>query len=402
MFKKILILIIILLALVAIALGIRIYFTQDNQPSLNGELNEERGGIFGFLNFGGSNETPSFGQGNTDANLNTSSQDRSVILPTLRQITTTPISGATFISTTTVRYVDRGTGHIYDADLLSFSTEKVSNTTIPQVYNALWLKNGNGVLYQQLDNNIIKTTYINLIDPTGTSTAVTKEVVTTFLPDNISHIDISPDQQSVALLSSSSVAVGDPANIGTADFTLTGKEWLLDWIDTQNIFVTSKASAQTPGYGYSYSLSGSVTKELNGIRGLTTNTNSSHTLFSETAGNRISLSSFNRGTGETTPLSPATFPEKCTFVTTGGDYAVCGVPKNIPNTQLPDTWYQGVYSSEDAIGLYNLETTEYTVLHTPELSLDIITPNTSSDNKYLLFVNKKDLTLWTLNLENTF
>ena len=102
-------------------------------------------------------------------------------LPILRQITATPIAGATATTTlvsdtstttllraTMVRYMDRATGNVYDTRVDTMKQTRLSNTTIPKVYEAMWGNGAETVLarYLKEDNATIET-FIGKVLPAG-------------------------------------------------------------------------------------------------------------------------------------------------------------------------------------------------------------------------------------------
>ena len=69
------------------------------------------------------------------------------------------------------------------------------------------------------------------------------------------------------------------------------------------------------------------------------------------------------------------------------------------NNTFPDSWYQGVVSFDDRFILYNLTDLSTRILNETQTPLDVIDPIVGPEDFYLVFINKKDLTLWSLNLE---
>jgi len=408
MIKKILILIIIALVLIPAAVGIYIFFDQNNGGNdVVGELSQDRrGGIFGFLGFGDSSSSNNTTENGVSAgNQNPGDTQRSAFVPTLRQLTQEPVAGATFTGTSTVRYTDRGTGHTFEADLTSYDVQKLSNTTIPKVYRAFWVNDGEGVVYQQLgeQTDTIKTSFIELIDTTGTSTEALKDTVITFLEDNISEIAVSPDTNKITYLKNGLVTIGNPDGTGGSSFKMPGNEWVLEWTSPNALNLTTKASAVVDGYAYTSSLSGNMSKLAGPISGLTTyNPENEWFLWSESSGTSIALFAQNTTTGTTTPIVPKTLPEKCALLQNNTDSVICGVSASMqnPNEMLPDSWYRGVVSLNDQFILYNLSDLSSKILLEPQTPIDIIEPMVGPEDIYLVFINKKDLTLWSLNLED--
>jgi len=395
MIKKILIFTIIILVLIAVALGIQIYLDNNQNPSIARDQTQKPGGIFGFLGFGSDFTTiPDV------AELpNQTDQDRPTFIPTLRKITEDPVAGVTFVGTSTLRYVDRGTGHIYEESVNAYDLSKISNTTIPKIYEATWLVSGKSVIYQQLENGVVKSKLIKILDTNiGTSTDSLREISIEFLPDNIKGLKVAPSTNEFAYLQDNSNTQSLVTINGSGPFFVPGRGWVLDWPSTNTLSLTTKASYQSSGYNYDVTRAGGLSKKLGNISGLTTKSNSSWILYSDFVGT-LGFNSLNRKTSTTTPLTPATLPEKCVFL--AENTALCGSPSNLGGSQYPDVWYQGLVSFDDNIVLYNLEMGESEIIYTPQEPVDIVDPVISSDGQYLMFINKKDLSLWVLNITET-
>src|SRR5258706_5577502 len=90
--------------------------------------------------------TPPSNQNNqtqTEENTGTGGRDQSPTSGKLRKLVSAPVAGFTIISgtTTVVRYLEKDTGHIYDINLQG-SNQRVTNTTIPRVYEAIFANDG--------------------------------------------------------------------------------------------------------------------------------------------------------------------------------------------------------------------------------------------------------------------
>jgi hypothetical protein len=66
------------------------------------------------------------------------------VVSRLRQLTTRPVAGAIF-TPEGIRYVERGTGHVYQIDLVSGGERMVSGTTLQRTIRAIFSPNGNYV-----------------------------------------------------------------------------------------------------------------------------------------------------------------------------------------------------------------------------------------------------------------
>ena len=314
--------------------------------------------------------------------------------------TTTEIIYAT---TTRIRYVEQGSGHIYEYDFASSTERKLTNTTLPKTQEAYFLERGNKVLLRYLDpTNKIVENYLATI-PTS---SVTDNLSGVFLPNNISSISVSPNTSEffyIAKTSSGSVGniYNTQRNTERRVFNSAFSEWLPNWVD-QNIFLTTKANSSYLGSVYTQSLSkNTFSKTFSNIYGLTSlsSPDSSKVLL----GNGVNLSILNTQTNTTLKIADVfTLPEKCIWH--DSRFIICFGQEYIPEGAYPEAWYQGKTFFNDSVLYIDSNTGLYTFLglasflHTQEIQLDAINPRISPDKKSLVFLNKLDMTPWYLNL----
>src|SRR3989344_7184557 len=85
----------------------------------------------------------------------------------LFRLSATPVAGAVVFERgkqLVVRYVDRATGHIYDANLATLEKTKVTNNTLPKIYEAYFRIDGNAVLLRYLkdDSDVVENLSLTL------------------------------------------------------------------------------------------------------------------------------------------------------------------------------------------------------------------------------------------------
>ncbi|MEK7178854.1 MAG: hypothetical protein AAB727_01195, partial [Patescibacteria group bacterium] len=95
-----------------------------------------------------------------------------------------------------------------------------------------------------------------------------------------------------------------------------------------------------------------------------------------------------------------TLPEKCAWKERT---VYCGAPREIPEALYPDDWYQGVVSFSDDIWKIDADTGAVDIVVNGESSQDGGFDATGlmiqSDGTSLLFTNKNDSTLWSVELK---
>ena len=310
-----------------------------------------------------------------------------------------------------VRYTERERGHIYETYLDTIVEKKISNTTIPRIHEAFFGSKGETAIlrYLESDNRTITTFAAGLPKeiPGGDSIL---DIKGGFLPSNISDLAIAPDTKKVFYLMPYTSSI-----IGTTSFfdgsqktQLFGSEfteWLSQWATARTILLTTKPSYAFAGYAYTLDTqTKSFDKLISAVPGLTTlmSPNGKLILYSESAGNSVSLKVFNVDTRESTDTGARTLPEKCTWGT-NSEYAYCAVPTELPRANYPDKWYQGEVSFNDQIWKLDVRANFMTIVADPFAitgeEVDAIKLSMDQKESYLIFTNKKDSYLWALNLK---
>lgn len=349
--------------------------------------------------------------------------------PLFRQLANIPVAGGVAIikdGRPSVRYVARETGHVFEVNPADGATTELTNTTIPRVYEALWVNGGNSVVLRYLAQNpltlkdSIKTYLAHLELPIATSSSASMlgSLKGEFLPDNITALSISPNGKLLFyLLPVSDGVSGTTVTIATraAKEVLrhSFSEWLPQILNDGNIVLTTKPSADVHGFAYLYTPTNKkLTRLVREKNALTTNTEARgvRMLYSQNiAGNTVLGLYDNAGFGSeegvvnheaNVPL--ATLPEKCAW-SNEGMRLYCGAFTSTPRAQIPDEWYQGVLSFNDTFWRVTSDTSEITFIADPTTqpetngqAFDVFMPFIAVDEEYFYFVNKKDSTLWAM------
>jgi hypothetical protein len=298
-----------------------------------------------------------------------------------------------------LRFVARSNGHIYEQYLDTLASGKISNTTIPTIHEAIFAKEGQFVMYRYL--NQVEETIQSFFGTLGGAESGA------FLPDNIASVSVAPSGSQFFYL----VPIGNDiaGYIGsftdskkTQIFTSAFTEWTPQWAQPNTIFMTTKPSYLFAGSVYSLNkLTNGFTKIFGGVKGLTTLASSYNNLilYTDTSNGTPALGLYNITTHVSSPLGINTITDKCVWSSNGIDI-YCAVPNDIPNGKYPDSWYQGLVSFNDSIiKIDSLNLSSTTVIDTSDTSaLDAVNLTLSPDEKTLFMINKKDSTLWSLDL----
>jgi hypothetical protein len=332
----------------------------------------------------------------------------------LFRLTAEPVSGFVILSrgdNTIVRYTDRATGHIYDVNPTTMQLVKVTNTTIPRIYEAHFSLDGNNVLYRTLQGTTdqIENSALTLVAPTATSTAgeVFHTFTTTLIRGDIDEVSAgSRDTLYMVVRDNNSiVSVGfdgsSQRNIFTAPFT----EWRLNPSGT-NLITWTKASAQATGFAYNLNpSSGSLTKLLGPLTGLSVaaDPQGGGLAYSYIEGNETVLYAQENSNAYNLQISPGTIAEKCAWGTVSRWVLYCGIPTTVVGKGEPDNWYKGMTQFSDNIWVTDTRVDFQELLADPKrklgVDLDVYNPRVSPTEDYLIFTNKRDLSLWALKLD---
>jgi len=349
--------------------------------------------------------------------------------PLLRQLYPSPVSGAVFIelertdnegnivSIPGVRVMERSSGNILDIPLDGSDIWRISNTTIPAVEEVYWSDDYMSLLLRRFDmeEHVVKNTYVHLSEGTTDVTGTPEDeslgtlVATTSIQD-VLGVALSPDRKKVfTLIQTQSGSKGYISSItgeGTPKeiFSSPLREWLVEWVRNDNLYLSTKPSMDVPGYAYTASVTGNGTmkKIIGGIPGLMTHMSPVENvgIFTTASDSSFSLSLLTAS--GTSDVGFDTLPEKCAWTQNAGKI-YCGVPIYVENASYPDDWYKGIRSFTDAIWYADITTGETTMVaeagayDTPPL--DVIHPSIDSTETYMLFINKNDLTPWLLTLK---
>lgn len=347
------------------------------------------------------------GQGGNTIDLGGSSNGT---LPQLRKLWDDQTAGAGFLSsgstTVAVRFVDRATGHIYEAPVEAEGESKISNITIPQIYEALFAANGKELLLRYLkDDSIIQTFYARLSSATTTASTTLEGY---FLPQGITDVAVSGDR----------MLYRDPAAGGTnliranidgsqraSVFNSALSEWLLSWNSPDVALLSSKPSGEAEGFIYALNMAkGTFLKAIGGISGLTGNVNPTgkYAFLSAQQGSGIASAILSVASSTTVKLPVGTLSDKCAWANKTPNIVYCAVPTNAPKATYPDAWYQGTVSFSDTVWKIDASTGLADIVFDPSFEsgeeMDMFKLALDPSDSYLVFTNKKDMTLWLYRL----
>lgn len=338
-------------------------------------------------------------------------------VPRLRKISNEPAAGAVIFNTGTtsvVRFVEKGTGNVYEAKSDSVVITRLTNTTIPKIIRAFWLPNGSGFLAQTLmvESEIIETSFVKLNkNNVGNNSESLVPFNTTIskLPTDIKEIAIKPDSTKIFYYIAKEVSAWFISNPDGTNKSLVMShpltEWLPKWVSPDILMIQNKSSSESVGYVYSFDIKNKIFKKVGvGAVGLSfsPNTDGSLSLMS-IGGEAPQLSVVDNKKITVSDTITNGLAEKCVWSKDKVPSVYCAIPNQIPSGNYPDVWYKGIVSTEDSIKKIKvIDNIFYDTINLSKESgekIDVVDISLSPDETHLIFRNKADGYLWMLRIE---
>lgn len=341
-----------------------------------------------------------------------------VRIPTLRLLSDSPVGGygaSTTATTTKVLWVDRGRGNIYQATYDSAVIATLSNTVVPKIFRSVWNKNLTAFIASMFeDGNLYPTTVYTDIVPSKKASTTAQfspyELRGRNISGNVIGYAASPDTSRVIVVVNengtgagyiSSFNATAPTRIFTTPITDMSISWPADDV----IAITTKPSANYGGFLYFVNpKNGAWTKIMGPIYGLTATVNRTgkYVLYSSSKDGAVVTGIYSVSAATTTDTVFRTLSDKCVWGNLYRELAYCGVPSELPSGTYPDDWYLGSVSTADKIWQMNATTGEAKLISSlidkADRVLNVFNPGLDQKDKFLFFMNKNDLSLWSLDL----
>jgi hypothetical protein len=313
----------------------------------------------------------------------------------LYPLTTRPVAGATFIDGG-VRYVERGTGHIYEIDLLGGEERIVSGTTLTRTIRATFSPSGDHVALVTESESGLETVLGTL-----TGSGSDRSLALTALPPGAEEAGFSPSGEVLQFfVPSVNGGTGYAYTIATDKtvelFSIPLSDVRILWGTPIHVFTTPSAHAM--GYVYHIGKDG-LEYVTEGGKGLMAFRHASGTIVSVTTESGMETRDVKSGTVPFLDL----FTEKCTTIGSMPHLLYCASPLNMnPGVTYPDEWYKGIADFTDALVRVNSASSSATMLSYLEeesgrpIDVSMIGTNVQGDMIYM--VNKYDGALWILDL----
>lgn len=321
---------------------------------------------------------------------------------TLRQISTEPVAGAAFVmrdDTLYIRYIERGTGRLFEHNTATGERARLVEATVPRVTTAVWSSSGAHAVL--------------LRETTSGTTALLGTIVNT--DGGATLLEISPLQSDIRNVAFSDdgatlyyTAAGPSGSTAYAHDTASGAREEIFQTPLRHIVVSSwnpilmytTPSAHVRGYAYT---GRTLERLVGGMHGLMAMRHGEATILSyaedETLVSRVLAIN-------APPLLEPVFPEKCVSGHAATTTTLwCASPLDMQPGTYPDTWYQGITSFNDI--LWELDTalgsgSPIKILYQEAGGpIDAIHMTLAPQEQMLLFINKRNGSLWVQELAQT-
>lgn len=311
----------------------------------------------------------------------------------LQQLTTRPVVGYG-VNNTIARYMEEGTGHIYEIDLRNGTETRITNTTIPRVTSAIF-------------NSAIDTVVFTIHEDQGTTNTIgvitsdtEAALETTTLPLNSSNVAFVDAKTLTYTLTGENTTFYTYDLVKKTTSTLaTVPFWSVETIVSEGeVFFMNRFAPNLQGALFSTTPFTALTLAQFGLNGFVT---SDFIIYNtQRDGAFVSVAS-NRSNTNTTNLSLAPLKEKCAVYDASTLYCGAGGPGSLTPLDLK-SWYQGTLRMNDYLWLLNLSTGDGQLLILLEATtgrqIDLVQPQFDAARENLLFINKNDNTLWRYEL----
>ncbi len=420
---------------ILMAIGAGIYFYVSSRGSApSDQTASDASGDNGFTPFGRILPKNSATTTNSAASDTDSGTQSRAVTAAIRLLSSTPVGGyaaSTTASTTIVRWVDRGRGNVYETRENDSAITTLSNTLVPQIYASSWNKNLTAFIATtiQSDESTVSAIFAELVarpipkqasSTSATSTAVTAQngagsqtkydLKGLNLPTGVIGYAVSPKKDKLfMLINENGRGVGyistfegkSVAQIFDTPVTMLNVEWPED----NTIALTTKGSSSDLGYLYFVNpKTGAWKKVLGPIPGLSTKVSrdAKYVLASSATDSGLSTNIYSVAKGTVIDAVIRTLADKCAWGNNFTNMVYCGVPSLPVKAAYPEDWYMGTMTSSDKIWQVNATTGEVhlvsSIVDQAHRIVDAFNLSTDPKDEYLFFMNKNDLSLWSLDL----
>lgn len=300
---------------------------------------------------------------------------------------------------TYARFMEQGSGHVYEYDMKNRREYRISNTSVPQIAEAFWSQDGTVVAFRYEDGGTLKAAVGEL----ATTTEERAFLKVHFLPEGIRSLALSPDGKNVFYIISGSTLGNASGIVAARDgssprivFTSKLPRWFVSWPSTTSLLVSSPWSS-TGGIAYRIDLKSGAQTPVFSTTGLfvgITGGPRGELLVTDPSTNHIATLS---RTGVPEPELAFSWPSQCSFSSGASSTAACSY---MPKAGVPifAEWSRGEYDMEDNLMIFDFSSgLSLLALSQDEIRdrvFDITNVTLSPDASYASFKNRVDGLPW--------
>ena len=354
--------------------------------------------ILGFKHQPGPAPAPT--NNSTDQSTPTTETTLPRITDRLRQLTIRPSVGywfPTYSDNNELRYVERGTGHIYSLNPTTGRERKLTQNTFSQVTEAYFNQTGTEVVLVYEDNYKRKVVLGRMQSDQPESLQLEE------LPQTANNIYFDASSTLHYTLSNQDGTVGYSYQNQTENpkttFSVPFRFIKTFPVEDGLYFINQYATTLT---GAVYKVSDDLYQTIFTAKfGLSAQVSPEWYLISFNDKGVPRSIAYNRNNNQKYFLDLNVIPEKC--VLGDPEKIRCAGPRSKTlSKSFQSDWYRGVERSDDVIWEINPKLKEVNIIADPVqlvgLSLDIIQPFFGEERNVLWFINKNDDTLWQYDL----
>jgi len=325
----------------------------------------------------------------------------------LSQVSKTPTAGAGFVgsgTSTRLRFVERGTGYVFDFTPETGALERLTNTLVPRTYEAHIGASGRMITRSEEEDGSFSTAKARIATTTAAGETL-YPLLRTFLPNSITTAVLSPENDELFYIVDTDTGGRGmrAAWAGGAEreiFSSMISGWRAWWLPSGKLVLAQYASDGAVGYAYEIGESGRMTVLVRGL-GLTFLPHPREQAFISGASTN-DLSLFVRaGTSSTDTLLPLkTIADKCVWHPRELT-AYCATPQTKPAANFLDLYHRGEIHTSDAWWRIDARDGEVELLlPTGNATIDVERPVIDDSGERIAFINALDKSLWILEIPN--
>lgn len=346
--------------------------------------------------------------------MNTSATQDANRAPRFRVLSKEPVAGAMAFNTqqALVRYTLKTNGKSYETPLATVSeATEWSKEPILRVHDAEWSRGGSGVVTRFFNSSYERVfAHLNYLPRSTSSSTAIQEARN--LPNEVTSVSFSPDGESLFFLVADidgtvgyleSVESGNRVEVWSSPL----RGLTATWPTQEQILIYANPSLHTEGAVWllnSSTWDARVVLSDQHALAASMSGDGASLLYSlyEHSGNIYSLRVLDLADSDVTYVPLPTFVEKCVWGKQHTKYAYCAIPKNMNSRDLLDNWYKGVVRTDDVI--WRIDTHSGVIERILDaraevnMPFDMIDLSVDQNDSYLVFRNKRDDSLWAVEL----